>query len=58
MDEEYREVRFDLYCETCKHKDKAEEEDPCVECLEEPLNQYTDKPVKWEENKNRKQRGE
>lgn len=57
MEEDYREVRFDLYCEACKYKDKAEEEDPCVECLEEPLNQYTDKPVKWEENKNRKQRG-
>ena len=41
-------VRFDLYCNTCKHKDKTEEEDPCYDCLFDSVN-TTIKPTKYEE---------
>lgn len=45
----YKEVYFDQYCKTCKHKDLDEHEDPCDECLNEPQNLYSHKPVNWEE---------
>lgn len=49
MDERYKEVYFHQYCETCKHKDKEENEFPCDECLDSPLNLYSHKPTRWEE---------
>lgn len=47
-------VRFDQYCKTCKHCDLAESEDPCNECLTEPVNLYSHKPVNWKQG-NRKE---
>ena len=44
-----KEVRFDQYCKTCAHKDVKEEDDPCFDCLNEPMNQYSHKPVRYEE---------
>lgn len=50
-------VRFDKYCETCKHKKVDEYEDPCNECLDNPVNDHTDKPIKYElEEKKGKQK--
>ena len=49
MSENYKEVYFDQYCKTCKYKDMKETDDPCDECLYEPMNLYSHKPVKWEE---------
>lgn len=46
---EMKEVYFDQYCQTCKHKDLKESEEPCNECLTETVNLYSHKPVKWEE---------
>ena len=43
-----KEVYFDQYCTTCIHKGLKESEDPCESCLDEPVNQYSHKPVKWE----------
>lgn len=43
-----REVRFDKYCETCKHKDLKESKDPCNECLDYGFNVESEKPVKYE----------
>ena len=51
MEQLYREVEFNKYCETCKHKKKSEPDSPCDECLAEPTNLYTSKPVRWEEQK-------
>ncbi len=48
---DYKEVYFDQYCNTCKHKDLDEKFDPCNECLDEPVNLESHKPVKWEEDK-------
>lgn len=49
MNEGMKEVYFDQYCPTCKHVKMEEAESPCSECLSEPVNQYSHKPVKWEE---------
>lgn len=45
----YQEVRFDIFCKTCRHKDLPENETPCFECLEEPMRYYSDTPIKWME---------
>lgn len=49
MEEIYKEVYYGDYCPTCKHKDKKENEEPCYECLDNPTNLYSHKPVKYEE---------
>lgn len=48
MDQEYKEVYFHEYCETCKYKDVEETKCPCCECLDEPINLHSHKPIKWE----------
>ena len=49
MEDGYKEVYFDEYCGSCKHKSKNEDETPCDECLENPVNLNSHKPVKYEE---------
>lgn len=49
MEEQFKEVYFDRYCKTCKHEKLKEEEKPCCECLEHPINAYSHKPVMYEE---------
>ena len=44
-----KEVYFYMYCETCKHASLREDEEPCCDCLSESANQYSHKPVKYEE---------
>ncbi len=46
---ETKEVRFDIYCKTCKYAKLPEYYDPCNECLESGMNEETEKPVYWEE---------
>lgn len=48
-DEQYKEVYFHNYCKDCKHKDVKDTDEPCNECLSEPINLYSHKPIKWEE---------
>lgn len=48
MEIEYREVMYCKYCRDCKYGSYADTEEPCSECLEEPVNLYTDKPVRFE----------
>lgn len=50
MDDEYKEVYFDRYCETCKHRELKDTDEPCNECLENPINLHSHKPVMWEED--------
>jgi hypothetical protein len=45
---EYQEVNFEKYCKQCTHKDVTAIDPPCSECMDEPTNLYTDKPVKFE----------
>lgn len=49
--EQFKEVFFDEYCPKCKHSDRAEEDNPCFDCLDYPVNSYSHKPVNFEEEK-------
>lgn len=49
MDNNYKEVYFGQYCRTCQYQDTEDSEDPCYECLNEPVNLDSHKPIKWEE---------
>ena len=44
-------VKFDIYCKTCKYKDRDEHLDPCNECLANGRGENTRKPMYWEEAK-------
>lgn len=48
MEDSYKEVFFDKYCKSCKHSNTKEDKEPCNECLNEPVNLYSHKPVKYE----------
>ena len=50
MNEE-KEVYFDQYCKTCKYCELKEVKDPCNDCLTEPSNINSNKPVNYK-NKN------
>lgn len=50
-DEQYKEVYFHEYCETCAHREVKDVDEPCNECLENPINLYSHKPVNWKEDK-------
>ena len=55
MDEQaYKEVYFHEYCKTCKHKALKDTEKPCDECLSEPLNWNTHRPVKYEKKETKR----
>ena len=42
-------VEFHKFCKTCKYKDVVEYEDPCNDCLDNPVNDYSKKPVNYKE---------
>lgn len=44
-----KEVYFDEYCKTCKHSKTEEFKDPCNDCLENPYNINSHKPVNYDE---------
>lgn len=46
---EYKEVEFWKYCEKCKHYGVEDIKDPCNDCLDEPANLHSTKPVYFEE---------
>lgn len=48
IENNYKEVYFSEYCSKCKHKDTAETDTPCSECLADPVNLYSHKPVCFE----------
>lgn len=47
-----KEVFYYKYCTKCKHFKTPETEEPCNECLTYPSNEYSHKPIKFEEAKN------
>ena len=51
MDESMQEVRFDLYCKLCIHKDLPEAADPCNECLEIGMREGSRKPEHFDPGK-------
>lgn len=54
-DSELKEVRFDKWCEICKHRsinvdqvDISKTTDPCNSCMEIGMREGTEKPERWE----------
>ncbi len=45
----YKEVYFDKYRQSCTYADNKEDAEPCCECLNDPVNVDSHRPVKWEE---------
>ena len=41
-------VNFQYWCEMCEHFEKPEEDLPCRDCLDEPVNVNSTKPILWE----------
>ena len=50
MEYEYKEVYFYQYCKTCKYYAVDDVKDPCNECLGEPANMHSHKPVNYKED--------
>lgn len=46
-----KEVFFYEYCEKCVNWKKPDVDEPCNECLNEPFNMNSHKPVYFKENK-------
>lgn len=57
MDTRFKEVDFEKYCKICKYYDKAENEDPCWDCLNEPANEHSQRPVNFKENRDKIKKG-
>ena len=49
---DFKEVYFHEYCSKCEHYKEDDTEEPCNECLENPSNEFSHKPVKFEEKIN------
>ena len=45
----YKEVYFYKYCKLCKYYELDASEDPCDECMNNPTNLYSHKPINFEE---------
>lgn len=48
MYDSLKEVYFDKYCKDCKWFKTDESEDPCDDCLTQPVNVDSHKPVNYE----------
>ena len=46
---DFKEVYYSDYCKKCKYEKASESADPCWDCLNEPFNQDSHKPVKFKE---------
>lgn len=49
-----KEVYFDQYCKTCKHWLLNDTEEPCNECLDNPTNTESHKPINYKPEEERK----
>lgn len=43
----YKIVDFEPFCKTCEYQKRPEFEKPCNECLENPVNFESKRPLKW-----------
>ena len=48
MEYPYKHVEF-MFCKTCKYRETPPDEEPCNECLDEPVNLHSSRPVNYEE---------
>ena len=44
-----KEVYFDKYCSKCEYKNRPESANPCWDCLDEPANVDSHKPLYFKE---------
>lgn len=49
MEYENKLVEYERFCTKCKHEAVDANEEPCEECLSNPVNLHSHKPVKFEE---------
>lgn len=42
-------VDYEKWCPLCKYSGTVETEDPCNQCLGEPVNEDSRKPICWKE---------
>lgn len=49
-----KEVFFFQWCTKCKYDKQPEDEDPCWDCLNEPMNIESHKPVHFKEKEKTK----
>ena len=47
MEDNYKEVYFGEYCKTCKYFKMNETDEPCDDCLNNPVNLDSHKPVRY-----------
>ena len=57
MEYRFKEVYFDNFCALCKHKDNKESEPPCDDCLNEPVNENSHRPLYFEKKEESDVRG-
>lgn len=48
-DAKAKEVFYHQYCNKCLYRDKAEDDDPCYDCLKYSSRQNSHRPVKFVE---------
>lgn len=48
-----KEVYFDQYCSKCEYKNRPETANPCWDCLDEPANEDSHKPLYFKEESNK-----
>lgn len=46
-----REVLFGDYCSKCVFKDLSESEDPCWDCLQHQVREFSKTPIRFKENR-------
>lgn len=49
MEQHDKLVYFKDYCAKCRYANESEVDDPCFDCLADPTNTDSHKPVKFEE---------
>ena len=54
MEQNYKEVYYEQFCKTCKHKDLKDFYDPCNDCLDNPVNTNSQRPVNYKEAEKQK----
>ena len=47
-------VDFHKWCASCKYRDNEAYKDPCNECLNNPSNEDSTKPINWKKDKKAK----
>ena len=46
-------VKFNIFCRNCEYKETPEVEDPCNECLANPVNEDSRKPVNYKKKEDK-----